>query len=128
MVTSHDSCFILGLLEVLLSQFQIKVDADLLLIKLRKLTPKITRLLQSAKGICQPTIYKTLSCLVVEENDSTIVVLGAMKKLYFSCALLRAHCTIDFTDMFHKTILVILISKSPIHKKSPPTCKLSLKR
>ena len=53
MVTSHGSCFVLGLLEVLLGQFQIKVEAYLLLLQFRKLGSKITRLLQSANKICQ---------------------------------------------------------------------------
>ena len=49
MVTYHDSCFVLGSLEVLLGQFKIKIEADLILVQLRKLSPKITRPLQSAR-------------------------------------------------------------------------------
>ena len=62
MVTSHDSCFILGLLEVLLGQSQIKVESDLLLIQFRKLSSKITRLLQS--------IYKTYQLTETKEHHS----------------------------------------------------------
>ena len=62
LVTSHDSCFILSSLEVLLRQFKIKMDADLLLVQFRKLSPKITRFLQSA--------YKTYQSTETKDNHS----------------------------------------------------------
>ena len=58
LVTSHDGCFFLSSLEVLLRQFKIKIEADLLLVQLRKLSPKITRPLQSARERYQSTETK----------------------------------------------------------------------
>ena len=58
LVTSHDGCFFLSSLEVLLRQFKIKIEADLLLVQLRKLSPKITRPLQSVREIYQLTETK----------------------------------------------------------------------
>ena len=52
----------LSSLEVLLRQFKIKLQADLILVQLRKLNPKITRPLQSAREIYQSTETK--------DNDS----------------------------------------------------------
>ena len=46
MVTSHGSYFDTSGLEILLGQFQIKVEDDLLFVHYRKLSPKITRFLQ----------------------------------------------------------------------------------
>ena len=62
LVTSHGSYFVTSNLEVLLGQFQIKVEADLLLVQCRKLSPKITRFLQST--------YKTYQSTEAKEHHS----------------------------------------------------------
>jgi len=46
LVTSHGSYFFTSGLEIFLGQLQIKIEADLLFVQCRKLSPKITRFLQ----------------------------------------------------------------------------------
>ena len=50
----------MSILEVLLGQFQIKVEADLVLVQFRKLSPKITRPLRSANKIRQSAEKKDI--------------------------------------------------------------------
>ena len=51
--TSHTNSFILSLLQVLLGQFQVKIELDLFLIQVSKPSPELARSLQSAD--CQST-------------------------------------------------------------------------
>ena len=50
-VTFHTDNFILSLLQVLLSQFQVKVELPLLLLKFGELGNESTRFLQKVKDI-----------------------------------------------------------------------------
>ena len=73
LVTSHDGCFFLSSLEVLIRRFKIKIEADLLVVQPGKLSPKITRPLQSANKICQSTETKvnhseSCSKIIAESN------------------------------------------------------------
>ena len=58
MVTSHDGRLLLSSLEVLLREFKIKFNVDVLLLQLRKPRSKITRPLQSTREIYQSTEIK----------------------------------------------------------------------
>ena len=55
MVTSHDGRFLLGSLQILLRQFEVKVNADMLLLQLGEPSSKITRPLQSERQTFQST-------------------------------------------------------------------------
>ena len=49
MVTSHDGRFLLGSLQILLRQFEVKFKADMLLLQLGEPSSEITRPLQSER-------------------------------------------------------------------------------
>ena len=58
MVTSHDGRLLLSSLEILLCEFKVKFNADMLLLQLGKTSSKIKRPLQSARVICESTEIK----------------------------------------------------------------------
>ena len=58
-VTSHNGCFVLGLLQILLGQLQIEVDLNLFPLQFSKLGPELTRFLQPMDKAHQSTETKT---------------------------------------------------------------------
>ena len=48
-VTFRTSCFVFGLLQVLIGQFQVKVELSLLLLEISKFGDELTGFLKSAK-------------------------------------------------------------------------------